>query len=45
MANDYLRIYEKVLERRAGRDGADHLKSVVGPHQALRVPADNFAQD
>ena len=45
MANDYLRIYEKVLERRAGLDGADHLKGVVGSHQTLRVPADNFAQD
>jgi glycosyltransferase involved in cell wall biosynthesis len=26
MANDYLRIYEKMSERHAGRDGADHLK-------------------
>jgi len=45
MAIDYLRIYEKALERRAGLAGVDHLKMVIGSHQALRVPADNLAQD
>jgi hypothetical protein len=45
MANDYLRIYEKVLEKRAGLDGVDHLQDVIGAHQELRASADSFAQD
>ena len=45
MANDYLRIYEKVLEKRAGLDGIHHLQGVIAAHQELRASADSFAQD
>ena len=45
MATDYLRIYEKVLERRAGLDGPDHVMGENGSRQRLRLPADSLAQD
>ena len=45
MATDYLRIYEKVLEKRAGLDGIHHLQGVIAAHQELRASADSFAQD
>jgi glycosyltransferase involved in cell wall biosynthesis len=45
MANDYLRIYETMLEKRVGLDSIDHLKRVIESHQTLRLPADSLTQD